>query len=76
MGCVGRLREGPNFRCELKPKKEGIGAMLTKNDIIDKALDLGIGDIGFTTADPFDSQKEILEIGARVPASSPVPPAR
>jgi len=35
--------------------------MLTKNDIIEKALELGIDDIGFTSAEPFESQKGILE---------------
>jgi epoxyqueuosine reductase len=35
--------------------------MLTKNDIIEKSKELGIADIGFTTADPFDSQKQVLE---------------
>lgn len=35
--------------------------MLSKNEIIDKAQKLGFADIGFTSADPFESQKEILE---------------
>lgn len=34
--------------------------MITKQEIIDKAFDLGFDDIGFTTADPFESQKEVL----------------
>ena len=34
--------------------------MLTKNDIISKAQTLDFEDIGFTTADPFDSQKDVL----------------
>jgi len=35
--------------------------MITKKDVIEKATELGFKDIGFTTADPFDSQKDILE---------------
>ena len=35
--------------------------MLTKEEIIKKAHELGFEDIGFTTAEPFDSQKEILK---------------
>jgi epoxyqueuosine reductase len=35
--------------------------MLSKEDIIKKALELGFQDVGFTTAEPFESQKEILE---------------
>ncbi|MFP4477513.1 MAG: epoxyqueuosine reductase [Desulfatibacillaceae bacterium] len=34
--------------------------MLTRKQIADKARDLGFGDVGFTTAEPFDSQKDIL----------------
>ena len=34
---------------------------MNKKDVINKALELGFEDIGFTTVDPFDSQKEILE---------------
>jgi epoxyqueuosine reductase len=34
--------------------------MLTKEDIITKAMELGFQDVGFTTAAPFESQKEIL----------------
>jgi len=34
--------------------------MITKKEIIDKALQMGFADIGFTTAEPFDTQKEIL----------------
>ncbi len=35
--------------------------MITKKDVIEKATELGFKDIGFTTADPFNSQKDILE---------------
>jgi len=35
--------------------------MINKNDIIEKAYECGFGDIGFTTADPFDSQRELLQ---------------
>ncbi|HOD36704.1 MAG TPA: 4Fe-4S double cluster binding domain-containing protein [Syntrophales bacterium] len=35
--------------------------MLTKRDVIEKALELGFADIGFTTAEPFTSQQGILE---------------
>ncbi|MCJ7774200.1 MAG: epoxyqueuosine reductase, partial [Desulfobacterales bacterium] len=34
--------------------------MLTKKDIISKAQSLNFEDIGFTTAQPFDSQREVL----------------
>jgi epoxyqueuosine reductase len=34
--------------------------MVTKNEIITQARELGFEDIGFTSADPFFSQKEIL----------------
>ena len=34
--------------------------ILTKEAIISEALKLGFDDIGFTTAEPFDSQKEVL----------------
>ncbi|MFH2131585.1 MAG: 4Fe-4S double cluster binding domain-containing protein [bacterium] len=34
--------------------------MITKTDVIERATELGFQSIGFTTADPFDSQKEIL----------------
>ena len=34
--------------------------MLTKKEVIEKALELDFQDIGFTTADPFDSQVDIL----------------
>ena len=34
--------------------------MVTKDDIIQKAHDLGFEDVGFTSADPFDSQRKIL----------------
>jgi epoxyqueuosine reductase len=36
-------------------------SMISRNDIIDKAYECGFGDIGFTTADPFDSQRELLQ---------------
>ena len=35
--------------------------MLTKEEIIDRAREMGFADIGFTSADPFESQKEVLE---------------
>ncbi len=34
--------------------------MLTRNDIVEKALALDFGDVGFTTAKPFDAQLEYL----------------
>ncbi len=34
--------------------------MISKNEIIEKAYECGFGDIGFTSAEPFDSQKELL----------------
>ena len=34
--------------------------MLTRDDVINKAFELGFADVGFTTAEPFDSQKELL----------------
>jgi epoxyqueuosine reductase len=34
--------------------------MITKDEIIEKAMQCGFGDIGFTTAEPFESQKAIL----------------
>lgn len=34
--------------------------MLSKQAVVDKALHIGFDDIGFTTADPFESQKEVL----------------
>jgi len=34
--------------------------MLSKTEIIDKAYALGFDEIGFTTAEPFESQKEVL----------------
>ncbi len=34
--------------------------MLTKNDVKEAAIRIGFLDIGFTTAEPFDTQKEIL----------------
>ena len=36
--------------------------MLTKDDIIAEAERLNFADIGFTTAEPFTSQKEILMV--------------
>ena len=35
--------------------------MLSKKEVIEKAKELGYADIGFTTAEPFPSQKQILE---------------
>ena len=35
--------------------------MLGKNEIIEKAYECGFGDIGFTTAVPFETQKELLQ---------------
>jgi len=35
--------------------------MLTKNAIIEKACELGFDEIGFTTAEPFELQHEVLE---------------
>jgi epoxyqueuosine reductase len=35
--------------------------MPTKREITERALELGFADIGFTTAEPFTSQTEILE---------------
>ena len=35
--------------------------MLNKSEIIEKAYECGFGDIGFTTADPFETQKELLQ---------------
>ncbi|MHA2393053.1 MAG: epoxyqueuosine reductase [Promethearchaeota archaeon] len=34
---------------------------MEKSDIINKAIELGFEDIGFTTVEPFESQKEILD---------------
>ena len=34
--------------------------MISKNDIINRAKELGFEDIGFTTAEPFESHKEFL----------------
>jgi epoxyqueuosine reductase len=34
--------------------------MITRSGIIEKALSLGFGDVGFTTAEPFDSHRECL----------------
>jgi len=34
--------------------------MLSRSDVINKALELGFADIGFTTAEPFDTQKALL----------------
>ena len=33
---------------------------MQKSEVIKKALELGFEDIGFTTMEPFESQKEIL----------------
>ena len=35
--------------------------MVSKKEIIEKAYECGFGDIGFTTADPFDAQKSLLQ---------------
>ena len=35
--------------------------MVTKEEIIERALSLGFLDIGFTTADPFDKHKQLLQ---------------
>jgi epoxyqueuosine reductase len=35
--------------------------MISKNEIIEKAYECGFGDIGFTSAEPFDSRKELLQ---------------
>jgi epoxyqueuosine reductase len=35
--------------------------MLNKNEIIEKAHECGFADIGFTTAEPFQTQKELLK---------------
>jgi hypothetical protein len=35
--------------------------MISKNDIIEKAYECGFGHMGFTTADSFDSQRELLQ---------------
>ena len=35
--------------------------MLSRDEIIEKALELDFADIGFTTAEPFESQRKILE---------------
>lgn len=35
--------------------------MLTKSEIIDRARELDFEDVGFTTAEPFGSQREVLE---------------
>jgi epoxyqueuosine reductase len=35
--------------------------MVSKKEIIEKAYECGFGDIGFTTAEPFDVQKTLLE---------------
>lgn len=34
--------------------------MILKNELIEKAYECGFGDIGFTTAEPFESQKALL----------------
>ena len=35
--------------------------MLSRDEIIEKAHELDFADIGFTTAEPFESQKQILK---------------
>jgi epoxyqueuosine reductase len=35
--------------------------MLNKKQIVEKAYELGFGDIGFTTATPFEDQRKVLE---------------
>jgi epoxyqueuosine reductase len=35
--------------------------MLSRNEITEKAHELGFEDVGFTTAEPFESQREILQ---------------
>ncbi len=35
--------------------------MLTKEEIVHKATEIGFGDIGFTTVEPFDSQRAMLK---------------
>ena len=39
--------------------------MMSKNDIIEKAYECGFGDVGFTTADSFDSHRELLQKKAK-----------
>lgn len=34
--------------------------MISRQDVIDKAIELGFADIGFTTAEPFDDHKKLL----------------
>ena len=34
--------------------------MVARSELVEKALECGFGDIGITTADPFDYQKELL----------------
>jgi len=35
--------------------------MLNRSEIIEKAYECGFGDIGFASADPFETQKELLQ---------------
>ncbi|MCP4553619.1 MAG: hypothetical protein GY834_16605 [Bacteroidetes bacterium] len=42
-------------------RQQGDHTMLSKIEIREKTTELGFADIGFTTAEPFTSQKEILE---------------
>jgi epoxyqueuosine reductase len=35
--------------------------MVTENDIVKRAIELGFGDAGFTTAEPFPSHHQALE---------------
>ena len=34
--------------------------MVSKNEVIERARETGFGDIGFTTAEPFEMQRELL----------------
>ena len=45
----------------LYTKRQGGIILVTKQEIIDAAYQIGFADIGFTTAEPFDSHKAILE---------------
>jgi len=46
--------------CERRYRKYKDIAMLTRSDIIEKALELGFEDVGVTTAEPFGAQLEYL----------------
>ncbi|KJR48295.1 hypothetical protein UF75_1336 [Desulfosporosinus sp. I2] len=39
-------------------KKEKVGSLISKREIIDQALKLGFDDVGFTTADAFETQQK------------------